>query len=177
MHDETSEHAGKLIPSFICRVATENVTGETTEASNTTEPEFEWEEVYNSTEPNATASVFGADPTESGRTEPTEPTEPTETTEPTESSAIETAQTQQTTEPQTEMTSHESGLVKDTLSSAKQQQPHPGMFVLFFVGLVMAVTLVMTLLHFAKSRRDRNYQRQNQDIEVRSISSMGSELW
>lgn len=86
-------------------------------------------------------------------------------------------QNELSTESFSEVTQPETVLVKETLSSEKHRDSHPGIFVVLLVGLIMIATLAVTFLHFAKTRRDRNYQRQNQDIEVRSISSLGNELW
>lgn len=54
---------------------------------------------------------------------------------------------------------------------------HPGMFVLVGVGLAMAGALAIAMSHCAKKRRRQavEYSRQ-QDIEVRSMSSIG-DLW
>ena len=54
---------------------------------------------------------------------------------------------------------------------------HPGMFVLLGVGLAMAGALAVAMSHCAKKRRRQavEYSRQ-QDIEVRSMSSIG-DLW
>lgn len=70
-------------------------------------------------------------------------------------------------------------LLKDSLAYEKNHKnTHPGMFVLCFVILIMGITLAMTLHHFTKTRRERReLYLQQQDIEVRSISSLGNELW
>lgn len=66
---------------------------------------------------------------------------------------------------------------KDSLSMEKEYNSHLGFFILSSIGLVVMATLTFTSVYFSRTRRDQSCQRQNQDIEVCSISSIGNELW
>jgi Leucine-rich repeat (LRR) protein len=67
--------------------------------------------------------------------------------------------------------------VKENISTSLVSGSHPSMFVLLGVGLAMAVAFAMAMSHCANRRRRQavEYSRQ-QDIEVRSMSSIG-DLW
>ncbi|PSN55763.1 hypothetical protein C0J52_04788 [Blattella germanica] len=67
--------------------------------------------------------------------------------------------------------------VKENVETSLFSGSHPGMFVLLGVGLAMAGALAIAMSHCAKRRRRQavEYSRQ-QDIEVRSMSSIG-DLW
>lgn len=67
--------------------------------------------------------------------------------------------------------------VKENISTSLFSGSHPSMFVLLGVGLAMAGAFAMAISHCAKRRRRQavEYSRQ-QDIEVRSMSSIG-DLW
>lgn len=66
---------------------------------------------------------------------------------------------------------------KDSISLEKEYNSHLGFFILTSIGLVVMAALTFTSVYFSRARRDQSYQRQNQDIEVCSISSIGNELW
>lgn len=67
--------------------------------------------------------------------------------------------------------------IKENISTSLFPGSHPSMFVLLGVGLAMAGAFAMAISHCAKRRRRQavEYSRQ-QDIEVRSMSSIG-DLW
>ncbi|PNF20152.1 hypothetical protein B7P43_G00606 [Cryptotermes secundus] len=67
--------------------------------------------------------------------------------------------------------------IKENISTSLFSGSHPSMFVLLGVGLAMAGAFAMAISHCAKRRRRQavEYSRQ-QDIEVRSMSSIG-DLW
>jgi Leucine-rich repeat (LRR) protein len=67
--------------------------------------------------------------------------------------------------------------VKENVSTSPFSGSHPSMFVLLGVGLATVGAFVMAISHCAKRRRRQavEYSRQ-QDIEVRSMSSIG-DLW
>lgn len=67
--------------------------------------------------------------------------------------------------------------VGDSLSLKKEYNSHLGFFILSSIGLVAMATLTFTSVYLSRTRREQSYQRQNQDIEVCSISSLGNELW
>jgi hypothetical protein len=67
--------------------------------------------------------------------------------------------------------------VKESISTSLFLGSHPSLFVLLGVGLAMVAAFAMAISHCAKRRRRQavEYSRQ-QDIEVRSMSSIG-DLW
>ncbi|EEB11283.1 leucine-rich transmembrane protein, putative [Pediculus humanus corporis] len=68
---------------------------------------------------------------------------------------------------------------KDVRSVGKNYDTHLSFFILSSIGFIAMATLTFTSLYLSKTKRrdHENYQRQSQDIEVSSISSIGNELW
>jgi Leucine-rich repeat (LRR) protein len=66
--------------------------------------------------------------------------------------------------------------VKEHISTSVFSGSHPSMFVLLGVGVAMAGAFVMAISHCAKRRRQAVEYSRQQDIEVRSMSSIG-DMW